>query len=83
MEQQLKTAVSQSGKTYGLTGNTKRTRPRNHSKDREAREAWLRRKEDRPIQVTSDEEGHVVGYVWIRVDMETVTQLEDIIEDGD
>jgi len=75
--EQLKTAVSQSGKTYGLTGGTKRTKPRNHSKDREARESWLKRKEFRPVQIPSPEAGHVVGWLWIRVSEETLVELQE------
>jgi hypothetical protein len=83
MAQQLKSAVSQSGKSYGLTGNTKRTTPRNHSKDREARENWLQRRKDRPVQLTSPEPGHVVGWVWLKVGFNTLDTLEELIEDGD
>jgi hypothetical protein len=83
MAEQLKTAVSQSGKTYGLTGNTKRTSPRNHSKDREAREAWLKRAELRPVQITAPTKDHVVGWDWPKVDETTITNLENILDEDE
>ena len=81
MAEPLKTAISQSGKHYPLTGNTQRTQPRNHSKDREAREAWFNRKKDRPTQLTSGEIGHVVGYIWIRVSEDTILQVEEMMDE--
>ena len=80
-ETQLKQAVSQSGKTYSLTGATKRTKPRNHSKDREARELYLNRKNDRPVQLTSPSTEHVVGWAWTKVGVNTLTDLEESIEE--
>ena len=73
----MKTAVSQSGNHYSLTGRTKRVTPRNHAKDREAREAWFKRKELRPVQITSPDPGHVIGWLWIRVGEETLVELQE------
>jgi hypothetical protein len=83
MDHPLKSAVSQSGKSYGLTPNTKRTKPRNHSKDREAREAWLERSKYRPVQITAPTSEHVVGWNWPKVDETTLVHLEDDIDGGD
>lgn len=78
---QLKQAVSQSGVSYPLTGNTKRTTPRNHQKDREAREKYESRSKDRPVQVTAPTNDHVVGWNWPKVSTKTIEQIEEEIDE--
>ncbi len=48
---------------------------------RQARKVYDDRKKNRPIQLTSPNPEHVVGWVWTKVDVHTLSELEESIEE--
>ena len=76
MNEPMKSAISQSGKHYPLTPNTRRFVPRNHAKDREAREHYESRASRRPIQITAPTSEHVIGWNWPKVSEATLVSPE-------